>query len=40
VLPSSLQISIVTYHPDLPLFTRTLDALATAIAAAQQADVL
>jgi GT2 family glycosyltransferase len=40
MLPSSLQISIVTYHPDLPLFTRTLDTLATAIDAAQQAGVL
>ena len=40
MLPSSLQISIVTYHPDLPLFTRTLDALGTAIDAAQQAGVL
>jgi GT2 family glycosyltransferase len=40
VLPSSLQISIVTYLPDLPLFTRTLDTLAIAIAAAQQANVL
>jgi GT2 family glycosyltransferase len=40
MLPSSLQISIVTYHPDLPLFTRTLDTLATAIAAAQKDGVL
>ena len=40
MLPSSLQISIVTYLPDLPLFTRTLDTLALAIAAAQDADVL
>jgi len=40
VLPSSLQISIVTYLPDLPLFTRTLDTLAIAIAAAQEANVL
>ena len=40
VLPSSLQISIVTYLPDLPLFTRTLDTLAIAIAAAQDAGVL
>ena len=40
VLPSSLQISIVTYLPDLPLFTRTLDTLAIAIAAAQDANVL
>ena len=40
MLPSSLQISIVTYLPDLPLFTRTLDTLAIAIAAAQDANVL
>ena len=40
VLPSSLQISIVTYQPDLPLLTRTLDALAIAIEAAQEAEVL
>jgi GT2 family glycosyltransferase len=40
VLPSSLQISIVTYLPDLPLFTRTLDTLAIAVEAAQQANVL
>jgi len=40
VLPSSLQISIVTYLPDLPLFTRTLDTLAIAVDAAQQAAVL
>jgi len=40
VLPSSLQISIVTFLPDLPLFTRTLDTLAIAIAAAQEANVL
>jgi len=40
VLPSSLQISIVTYLPDLPLFTRTLDTLAIAIEAAQQAQAL
>jgi GT2 family glycosyltransferase len=40
VLPSSLQISIVTYRPDLPLLTRTLDTLAIAIAAAQDAIVL
>ena len=40
MLPSSLQISIVTYLPDLPLFTRTLDTLAIAVDAAQQAAVL
>jgi GT2 family glycosyltransferase len=40
VLPSSLTISIVTYHPELPLLTRTLDTLAAAIAAAQEANVL
>lgn len=40
MLPSSLQISIVTYRPDLPLLTRTLDALAIAIEAAQEARVL
>ena len=40
VLPSSLQISIVTYHPDLPLLERTLDTLGFAIEAAQGAGVL
>ena len=40
MLPSSLQISIVTYQPDLALFTRTLDTLAIAVAAAQDANVL
>ncbi|HWC46531.1 MAG TPA: glycosyltransferase, partial [Casimicrobiaceae bacterium] len=40
MLPSSLTISIVTYHPDLPLFARTLDALASAVDAAQKAGVL
>ena len=40
VLPSSLQVSIVTYRPDLPLLERTLDALAIAIETAQTADVL
>jgi len=40
VLPSSLQISIVTYHPDLPLLERTLDTLGVAIEAAQGAGVL
>jgi GT2 family glycosyltransferase len=40
VLPSSLQISIVTYRPDLPLLERTLDTLCIAIEAAQDAQVL
>lgn len=40
VLPSSLQISIVTYRPDLPLLERTLDTLGLAIEAAQGAGVL
>jgi GT2 family glycosyltransferase len=40
VLPSSLQISIVTYLPDLPLLTRTLDTLAIAVDAAQRAQAL
>ncbi|MGE5104683.1 MAG: glycosyltransferase family 2 protein, partial [Betaproteobacteria bacterium] len=40
MLPSSLQVSIVTYRPDLPLLERTLDALAIAIETAQTADVL
>ena len=40
MLPSSLTISIVTYRPDLPLLTRTLDTLATAVDAAQKAGVL
>ena len=40
MLPSSLQISVVTYLPDLPLLTRTLDTLAIAIDAAQQAGAL
>jgi GT2 family glycosyltransferase len=40
VLPSSLQISIVTYRPDLPLLERALDTLAIAIEAAQDARVL
>jgi GT2 family glycosyltransferase len=40
VLPSSLQVSIVTYRPDLPLLERTLDALAIAIESAQSARVL
>ena len=40
MLPSSLQISIVTYRPDLPLLERTLDTLGIAIDAAQDARVL
>ena len=40
VLPSSLQVSIVTFEPDLPLLERTLDTLAIAIEAAQDARVL
>ena len=40
MLPSSLQISIVTYRPDLPLLERTLDTLGLAIEAAQGAGVL
>ena len=40
MLPSSLQVSIVTYRPDLPLLERTLDTLAIAIDVAQEADVL
>lgn len=40
VLPSSLQISIVTYRPDLPLLERTLDTLGLAIEGAQEAGVL
>ena len=40
MLPSSLQISIVTYHPDLALLARTLDTLAIAIDAAQAVRVL
>jgi hypothetical protein len=40
VLPSSLQISIVTYHPDLALLSRTLDTLAIAIDSAQAVQVL
>jgi GT2 family glycosyltransferase len=39
-LPSSLQISIVTYLPDLALLTRTLDTLAIAVDAAQKAQAL
>jgi GT2 family glycosyltransferase len=40
VLPSSLQISIVTHRPDLTLLERTLDTLRAAIAVAQDAGVL
>jgi len=40
VLPSSLQVSVVTYQPDLPLLERTLDTLGIAIEAAQDARVL
>ena len=40
MLPSSLQISIVTHRPDLALLERTLDALRVAIAAAQDAGAL
>lgn len=40
VLPSSLQVSIVTYRPDLPLLERTLDTLGIAIETAQHAQAL
>ena len=40
MLPSSLQVSIVTFKPDLALLTRTLDTLAIAIDAAQDERVL
>ena len=40
MLPSSLQVSIVTFRPDLALLERTLDTLAIAIAAAQDERVL
>src|SRR5690349_20272317 len=40
MLPSSLQVSIVTYQPDLALLDSTLDALGIAIEAAQDARVL
>ena len=40
MLPSSLQVSIVTYQPDLALLERTLDTLGIAIEAAQDARVL
>ena len=39
-LPASLQVSVVTHHPDRVLLERTLDRLATAIRAAQEIDVL
>ncbi len=40
MLPSSLQISIVTYRPDLALLARTLDTLGIAIDAAQDVRAL
>ena len=40
MLPSSLQVSVVTYQPDLPLLERTLDTLGIAIEAAQDARAL
>jgi GT2 family glycosyltransferase len=40
VLPSSLQISIVTYHPDLKLLDRCLRKLALAIAAGREAGAM
>lgn len=40
MLPSSLQVSVVTYQPDLALLERTLDTLGIAIEAAQDARVL
>lgn len=40
MLPSSLQISIVTHRSDPALLARTLKALRVAIVAAQEADVL
>lgn len=40
MLPSSLQISIVTHRSDPALLARTLQALRVAIVAAQDADVL
>jgi len=40
VLPSSLQVSIVTFQPDLALLERTLDTLGIAVEAAQDARVL
>jgi len=40
VLPSSLQISVVTFRPDLKLLERCLRKLALAIAAGQEAGVM
>jgi len=40
VLPSSLQISVVTYRPDLKLLERCLRKLALAIAAGREAGVM
>jgi GT2 family glycosyltransferase len=40
VLPSSLQVSIVTYRPELALLERALATLAVAVRAAQAAGVL
>ncbi|MFO1312462.1 MAG: glycosyltransferase [Burkholderiales bacterium] len=40
MLPSSLQISIVTYRPDMKLLERCLRKLALAIAAGQEAGVM
>jgi GT2 family glycosyltransferase len=40
MLPSSLQISIVTHHPDLRLLERTLRKLALAIGAAREDGAL
>ncbi|MGH8801348.1 MAG: glycosyltransferase [Casimicrobiaceae bacterium] len=39
-LPASLQVSVVTYHPDRALLERTLDHLQVAIHAAQDARAL
>ena len=40
MLPSSLQISVVTYRPDLKLLERCLRKLALAIAAGREAGVM
>ncbi|HEY7902079.1 MAG TPA: glycosyltransferase family 2 protein [Casimicrobiaceae bacterium] len=40
MLPSSLQVSIVTYRPDRVLLDRTLRRLAQAIAVAREAEVI
>jgi GT2 family glycosyltransferase len=40
VLPSSLQVSIVTFQPDRALLDRTLHRLAQAIAVAREAEVI